>query len=52
MTFQVTVEASAYAYVAGDTIGVAWDVDNKRLWFAKMEHGLEVEILQEILILM
>jgi hypothetical protein len=26
---------SAYAYVAGDTIGVAWDADNKRLWFAK-----------------
>ena len=27
--------SSAYAYVAGDTIGVAWDADNKRLWFAK-----------------
>jgi hypothetical protein len=27
--------SSAYAYVAGDTIGVAWDTDNKRLWFAK-----------------
>jgi hypothetical protein len=27
--------SSSYAYVAGDTIGVAWDADNKRLWFAK-----------------
>ena len=27
--------SASYAYVAGDTIGVAWDADNKRLWFAK-----------------
>ena len=27
--------SSSYAYVAGDTIGVAWDADAKRLWFAR-----------------
>ena len=26
---------SSLNYVAGDIIGVAWDADNKRLWFAK-----------------
>ena len=27
--------SSSYAYVSGDIIGVAWNADNKRLWFAK-----------------
>ena len=30
-----SVGNSGLNYVAGDTIGVAWDADNKRLWFAE-----------------